>query len=142
VRRPAGPPLRLAPAPRRLALEEERVRRALEQAVEVQLLVPEADGGLAFRHALVRDAVVSLLLAPTRVALARRAASAVGGRRPLLAADLWLAAGDPGRRRRRLVDAGRRATGRRRADDGRAAAPVRPCAAGATMQVRIAPPRR
>lgn len=93
------------------ALEEERVRRALEQAVEVQLLVTEADGGLAFRHALVRDAVVSLLLPPTRVALARRAAAAVGDGDALLAADLWLAADEPAAAASRLVHAGRRATG-------------------------------
>lgn len=93
------------------------VRRGLTDAVGVQLLDTDTDGGFSFRHTLTRDAVLSAMLAPTRTALARRAARTVDLRsdddtRVLLAADLWCAAGEPGVAARGLVAAGRRATAR------------------------------
>ncbi|HVL83371.1 MAG TPA: AAA family ATPase [Pseudonocardia sp.] len=97
------------------ALPESGVRQGLADAVGVQLLRTDADGGFSFRHALTRDAVLAGLLPPTRIALARRAARAVDGEddaRVLLAADLWCAAGEPDVAARGLVAAGRRAVAR------------------------------
>ncbi|MGD9527842.1 MAG: AAA family ATPase, partial [Pseudonocardia sp.] len=102
------------------SLSEDRVRDGLAEAVRVQLLITGVDRDFRFRHTLTRDAVLSALLPPARVALARRAAQAVerdGGpgsddTRVMLAADLWCAAGEPDVAAGRLVAAGRRALDR------------------------------
>jgi DNA-binding CsgD family transcriptional regulator/tetratricopeptide (TPR) repeat protein len=102
------------------ALDEDSVRRGLSDAVAVQLLSADEDGRIRFRHALTRDAVLAGLLAPTRIALARRAAQALGrideggdrdrGTWALLAADLWCAAGEPDSAARGLLETASRAT--------------------------------
>jgi tetratricopeptide (TPR) repeat protein len=98
------------------ALPADRVRRGLADAVDVQIVLVDADGEFRFRHALTRDAVLAATLPPTRVALARRAARAVDvsddDTRAVLAADLWRAAGAPVLAARGLLAAGRRATAR------------------------------
>lgn len=98
-------------------LTKNLVWRGLEDAVAVQLVVADADGEFRFRHALTRDAVLAGLLPPTRIALARRAARALNvdthdDNRALLAAELWVAAGELNSAASGLVEAGRRATAR------------------------------
>lgn len=98
-------------------LTENLVRRGLEDAVAVQLVVADADGEFRFRHALTRDAVLAGLLPPTRIALARRAAQALDvdtddDTRALMAAELWVAAGEPSTAASGLVKSGRRAIAR------------------------------
>jgi DNA-binding NarL/FixJ family response regulator len=109
---------RLLPAVTGLA--EAEVRTGLADAVGVQLLSVDADGEVRFRHALTRDAVLTALLPPTRVAFARRAAQAIEAAASdddahmLLAAELWCAADEPARAARVLLVAGRQATDRGR----------------------------
>ena len=95
------------------ALGETQVGRALERAVEADLLEPDGQG-FRFRHPLTRDAVQAATLPSTRAELARRAAAALDGDddRVLTAADLWLEAGEQAIAVKRLVDAGRRALDR------------------------------
>jgi len=104
--------------PRITGLDDDRVRRGLEDGVAVQLLVADdGDGGFRFRHGLTRDAIVRALLAPTRVSLARRAAQAVADDgedddRSALAAELWVGAGENATAASLLLAAGRRAIDR------------------------------
>ncbi|WP_188194120.1 BTAD domain-containing putative transcriptional regulator [Nonomuraea sp. SYSU D8015] len=79
---------------------EDEVAEALRTAVDASLLVidPQAGGGLRWRHALTRDAVLARLLAPERAVLARRAAAALDiGELPRdrvsLAAELYAQSG-------------------------------------------------
>jgi DNA-binding CsgD family transcriptional regulator len=80
---------------------DEEVAGALRAAMGAQLLVldPDAPGGLRWRHALTRDAVLGRLLPPERAALARRAAAALrgggvlAGDRAALAVELHVLAG-------------------------------------------------
>jgi hypothetical protein len=79
---------------------EEEVAGALRAAVDAHLLVLDRDapGGLRWRHALTRDAVLGRLLPPERAALARRAvaaldAGALAGDRAGLAIELHVLAG-------------------------------------------------
>ncbi|HVE26073.1 MAG TPA: AAA family ATPase [Sporichthya sp.] len=90
-------------------LDELVVHRALADAVGLALLAPD-DDEFAFRHGMTREAVLAAILAPTRMALSRRAAQAVEASSPedpLLAADLWSAAGDGETAAAGLVRAGR-----------------------------------
>lgn len=83
--------------------DEDGVARALRYAVDAQLLVPDpgAPGGLRWRHALTRDAVLASLLPPERAALARRAVDGLCGNDParlsgerlVLVAELMVQAG-------------------------------------------------
>ncbi len=90
-----------------VAADEAETLAALRAAVRSEILVVRPDGGFAFRHALVRDAVLAHLLPPERVELAARALRAVRTLHPelpdgwcALAAQLARTAGDD-------VDAGR-----------------------------------
>jgi DNA-binding CsgD family transcriptional regulator len=80
-----------------VGLAEPVVIDALHAAARSQLLV-EADGGLCWRHALTRDAVLMTVFAPRRAVLARRAAAVCQRRRgpddQVHAAELLAAAGD------------------------------------------------
>lgn len=96
--------------------DEAEVATALRAGVEAGLLSYGDDGGLAFRHALTRDAILAQLLPSERSALARRALMVVERAYPGLPAGwLALAAGlaeDAGEGRRAislLLDAARRA---------------------------------
>ncbi|MFD2091147.1 ATP-binding protein [Blastococcus deserti] len=83
--------------------DEGTVAEALRLAVDAQLVVPEpaATGGLHWRHALTKDAVLATLLPPERAALARRAVGALcgddparlSGERLVLVTELMVAAG-------------------------------------------------
>ncbi|MDD7932994.1 ATP-binding protein [Actinomycetospora straminea] len=75
---------------------------ALRRAVEARLLVPDADGGLRWRHALTQDAVLAALTGPERAVLAARAAAALdaddlAGPRLARVAELHARGGDPDR---------------------------------------------
>ncbi len=89
------------------------VRECLAAAVAAGLLVSE-DGGLAFRHELVRDAVLEASLPPERAPLAEAAFAAVVAAHPEVegpwadvAAELALAAGDRDRAARLRIASGR-----------------------------------
>ena len=82
------------------------VAAALHAAVQARLLVmdPEEDGAVRWRHALTQDAVLGLMSAPERAALAGRAAQALedareltGGSLTALVADLHARSGRPER---------------------------------------------
>ncbi len=84
---------------------EDVVVAALRAAVSAQLLQvdPAPPGKFAWRHALVRDAVLAELLPPEHTQLARRAAREMEQRDPGLAgpdgaliAELYVRGGDPG----------------------------------------------
>lgn len=73
-------------------LGEERGRAAAREAVNGGILVAEADArGYAFRHALLRDAILDHLVPDEKVPLHRASAVALAGH-PELTADLDLAA--------------------------------------------------
>jgi DNA-binding CsgD family transcriptional regulator len=79
---------------------DDEVAEALRAAVDASLLVidPQAGGGLRWRHALTRDAVLARLLPPERAVLARRAAATLdigdlSGDRLSLAAELYAQSG-------------------------------------------------
>jgi AAA ATPase domain len=95
-------------------LDPDAVLQGLRCAVDARLVEPDAGGGFAFRHALTRDAVVTALLPPERVELARHALEAVEAAHPrldgawcALAAQLAAAAEDSRRAAVLLLDAGR-----------------------------------
>jgi DNA-binding CsgD family transcriptional regulator/tetratricopeptide (TPR) repeat protein len=103
----------LAPA---ASVDALTVSSALRSAVDAQLVIPSADGGFTFRHALTRDAVVSDLLPTERCRLASQALEAVEHAHPGLpgdwcdvAARLAGAAGDQHRFARLMLDSARRA---------------------------------
>jgi DNA-binding CsgD family transcriptional regulator len=84
----------------------EDVAAGLQAAVEARLLVmdPDDDGAVRWRHALTQDAVLGLLSAPERAALAGRAAATLedareltGGPLTALVADLHARSGRPER---------------------------------------------
>ncbi len=96
------------------------IRVALRQAVDEHVLAPASDGrSQRFRHALLREAVLSDLLPSERVALHRQVAEALETRPELAAsspataaAELayhWSEAGDTARALPALIEAGRRA---------------------------------
>jgi DNA-binding NarL/FixJ family response regulator len=85
-------------------LDEDTVVAALRSAVAAYLLAPEASAParLEWRHALVREAVLTRLLPPQRMRLAARAARALEDHDPdltgpdaALVADLYERGGDP-----------------------------------------------
>ena len=101
--------------PAATGLDVAAVTDALRSAVDAQLLDAGGDGGVRFRHALTRDAVVAALLPPERADLARRALQALGTAHPglpgpwcNLAAQLAATAGDDLRAAELLLDIGRR----------------------------------
>ncbi|MGF1648275.1 MAG: AAA family ATPase [Kineosporiaceae bacterium] len=81
---------------------------ALERASAVQLLVVEVGGGVTWRHALTREALLTTVVPPARAALAARAAEVLTRRGRTedarRAADLLLAAGDRERGAALLLD--------------------------------------
>jgi DNA-binding CsgD family transcriptional regulator len=93
------------------------VAGALRAAVDAHLLVldPDVIGGLRWRHALTRDAVLGRLLPPERAALAHRAAAALdsggalAGDRVELAIELHVLAGAGSDAARLLLALARRA---------------------------------
>ncbi len=94
----------------------------LREAADSGFIVPDPGGcpnWYAFRHALTGEAILHRLLPGERAALSRRAAEAVeagsahvGDDWPQLAAELWLAGGEPRRAAVFFARAGRRATDR------------------------------
>ena len=87
------------------------LHRALREAVARHILV-EAPGGLAFRHALVREAVYADLLPGERGDLHAAVARALAGAEAPNPAELarhWLAAGDRERAHAASIEAGRTA---------------------------------
>ena len=101
-------------------LDRDGVMAALRIAVQQKLVTSDPAPGLempfAFRHALVRDALLGELLPPESAALAARAADAIEERDPALpgdrcerVADLRELAGDPAATARLLQEAARRA---------------------------------
>jgi DNA-binding CsgD family transcriptional regulator/tetratricopeptide (TPR) repeat protein len=92
----------------------------LREAAAAGFVVPDPGGDpdwYAFRHALTGEAILHRLLPGERAALSRRAAEAVeagsahvGEDWPQLAAELWLAGGEPRRAAGFFARAGRRAT--------------------------------
>ena len=96
-------------------LDEGELVTGLREAIEAQLLVADDNpGGYAFRHALTAEALRDRMLPIERVVLSRRAAEAVEASPPpaggeWLAAELWLAAGEPHRAADRFAAAAARA---------------------------------
>jgi DNA-binding CsgD family transcriptional regulator/tetratricopeptide (TPR) repeat protein len=81
--------------------DETQTLEALRAAVRSEILVVRSDGGFAFRHAVVRDAVLARLLPPERAEIAGSALRAVRALHPelpdvrcALAAQLAHTAGD------------------------------------------------
>jgi DNA-binding CsgD family transcriptional regulator/tetratricopeptide (TPR) repeat protein len=95
------------------------VAAALAAATGLDLLAT-TDGGIGFRHALIRDVVLDALLPPTRALLGRRAAEVLEAAGSvasdqaacLLAAELRTAAGDRDRAAELLLAGGRAAVAR------------------------------
>jgi DNA-binding CsgD family transcriptional regulator len=92
---------------------DERLVSALRAGERVGL-ISRRDGGLAFRHALVADAITGDLLPPERARLCRLVAEAVRAAHPepdgpwvVLAADLFARAGEKRLAAAMLLDAGR-----------------------------------
>ena len=93
----------------------DEVARALRAAVEANLLVldPSMPGGLRWRHALTRDAVLDNMLPAERAVVARRAASALTGGgvltgdRLALAAELSVLAGERSEAARLMLELAR-----------------------------------
>ncbi|MFI7542737.1 BTAD domain-containing putative transcriptional regulator [Actinoplanes sp. NPDC049599] len=96
---------------------EKLLTQCLREAVDAQLVVSSDDPAwFEFRHALTAAALQTRLLPMERAALARRAAPVVessvlltAGDRELLAAELWIVAGEPRRAAEWFGAAGRRA---------------------------------
>jgi DNA-binding CsgD family transcriptional regulator len=93
----AGQMIDIARLVRLSALDEPALLAALRSLVEAQILVPQPDGALAFRHALTREAIRTRLLHAERQALHRRVAQmleAEAGVSPSMLAYHWSQAGD------------------------------------------------
>ncbi|WP_133252009.1 helix-turn-helix transcriptional regulator [Actinomycetospora cinnamomea] len=103
--------------PRVTGLAPDVVLASLREATYAGFLAADPDdpGALRFRHALIRDHIAALLLAPERAVLARRALDAVDDVHPglpgpwcALGAQLADMAGDRGRTARLLTELGGR----------------------------------
>ena len=93
-------------------LDEATLLRSLRALTDAQILVTGPDGGLAFRHALTREAVLGRLLGLERQALHRTVAEALE-REPTTPAPVlafhWSRAGDVGRAAPHALQAARQA---------------------------------
>lgn len=79
-------------------LSSEAVAAALERLIFAQLLVPDHDRELMFRHALTREAVLATMVPPRRAGLASAALAVLDAESPGHGrADLAVAAGDRAR---------------------------------------------